>query len=56
MAVGSVPTWQVLLSLLLLLITTYAVLMMASRFFHPQNLLSTAQFSWRRFAVAWRER
>jgi len=55
MAVGSVPAWQVLLSLFLLLITAYAVLMMASRFFHPQNLLSQAQFSWRRFATAWRD-
>lgn len=56
MAVGSVPAWQVLLSLFLLLITAYAVLMMASRFFHPQNLLSQAQFSWRRFATAWRDK
>ena len=55
MAVGSVPAWQVLLSLFLLLITAYAVLLMASRFFHPQNLLSQAQFSWRRFATAWRD-
>jgi ABC-2 type transport system permease protein len=55
MAVGPVPAWQILLSLFLLLITAYAVLMMASRFFHPQNLLSQAQFSWRRFATAWRD-
>ena len=55
MAVTTVPAWQVLLSLLMLLLTTYAVLMMASRFFHPQNLLSQAQFSWRRLVTAWRE-
>ncbi|MGB3714311.1 MAG: ABC transporter permease [Candidatus Promineifilaceae bacterium] len=56
MAVGSVPAWQVLLSLLMLAITVYVVLVMATRFFHPQNLLSQAQFSWRRFATAWRDK
>jgi ABC-2 type transport system permease protein len=56
MAVGSVPAWQVLLSLFLLLVTVYVVLMMATRFFQPQNLLSQAEFSWRRLATAWREK
>jgi len=56
MAVGSVPAWQVLFSLFLLLITVYVVLMMATRFFQPQNLLSQAQFSWRRLATGWREK
>jgi ABC-2 type transport system permease protein len=56
MAVGSVPAWQVLLSLLMLAITVYIVLVLATRFFHPQNLLSQAQFSWRRFATAWRDK
>ncbi len=56
MAVATVPAWQVLLSLLLLAVTTYFVLAMATRFFQPQNLLSQAQFSWRRFATAWRDK
>ncbi len=56
MAVGTVPAWQVILSLTLLAITAYFVLSLATRFFQPQNLLSTAQFSWRRFATAWRDK
>jgi ABC-2 type transport system permease protein len=56
MAVGTVPAWQVLLSLILTAITVYVVLSLATRFFHPQNLLSRAEFSWRRFATAWRDR
>jgi ABC-2 type transport system permease protein len=56
MALGTVPTWQVILSLSLLAVTAYLVLSVATRFFQPKNLLSVAEFSWRRFATAWRDK
>jgi len=53
LAVQAVPLWQILLSLALLAGTTYAVVVLAARFFRSGNLLSGESFNWRRFVAGW---
>ncbi|MGB5931444.1 MAG: ABC transporter permease, partial [Anaerolineae bacterium] len=55
LAVGEVPLWQIIVSLLGLAGTTYLMVVLAGRFFRAGNLLSDAPFSWRRLATGWRE-
>lgn len=55
LAMGNVPTWQLLVSLAGLILTSYLFVVLAGRFFRPQNLLSQSSFSWRRMARGWRE-
>jgi ABC-2 type transport system permease protein len=54
LAVGSVPLWQILVSVAALALTTYLFILLAGRFFRAGNLLSDASFSWRRVATGWR--
>ncbi|MCP5096675.1 MAG: ABC transporter permease, partial [Chloroflexi bacterium] len=54
-AVANVPIWQRLLSLGGLAVTTYIVVIMASRFFRPHHLLSSSGFNWKRLATGWRK-
>jgi ABC-2 type transport system permease protein len=55
LTVGTVPLWQILLSLAGLALTTYLFVVLAGRFFRAGNLLSDASFSWRRLAFGWRK-
>jgi len=55
LAVGEVPLWQIIVSLLGLAGTTYLMVVLAGRFFRAGNLLSDAPFSWRRLATGWRK-
>jgi ABC-2 type transport system permease protein len=50
LAVGAVPVWQLLVSVLGLAATTYLFIVLAGRFFKSGNLLSDDSFSWRRMA------
>ncbi len=54
MAVTAVPLWQVLVSFGGVTITTYIAITLAAKFFQSGNLLSSAEFSWKRFLSAWR--
>ena len=54
LAISQVPFWQLLLSLGLLLITTYLIISLAGRFFRADNLLSGASFKWDRLLKGWR--
>ena len=49
---GFVPLWQILLSIVLLLISAYAALQMVAAMFHAQNLLSGQPFSVKRYLKA----
>jgi len=49
MAVGGVPTWQILVSLGALAFTTYLFVLLAARFFRADTLLSTSSLKWQRF-------
>lgn len=49
LATGSVPVWQLLLSVVLLIGTAVLVIRVSSSFFRAQNLLSGQPFSARRF-------
>ncbi len=55
LAVTGVPLWQLLLSLALLAVSTYAAVMLAARCFQAGNLLSTEAFRWKRLATAWKK-
>jgi ABC-2 type transport system permease protein len=55
LTVGTVPLWQILLSLAGLALTTYLFVVLAGRFFRAGNLLSDASFNWRRLASGWRK-
>ena len=55
LAVGQVPLWQIIVSLLGLAGTTYLMVVLAARFFRAGNLLSHAPFNWRRLVTGWRE-
>ena len=55
LAVGQVPLWQILVSLLGLGLTAYLFLVLAGRFFRAGTLLSQEAFNWRRLATAWRK-
>jgi ABC-2 type transport system permease protein len=54
LAVGEVPTWQVLVSLAGLTLTAYLFMTLAARFFRAGNLLADTSFSWKRLATGWR--
>ncbi len=49
LAAGGVPTWQILVSLGGLAVTTYAFVMIAARFFRADTLLSASSLKWQRF-------
>ncbi len=55
LALGEVPLWQIIVSLLGLAGTTYLMVVLAARFFRAGNLLSDAPFDWHRLATGWRE-
>lgn len=55
LAVGAVPAWQLVVSLLALVGTTWLFIVLAGRFFKSGNLLSDTSFSWQRLASGWRE-
>jgi ABC-2 type transport system permease protein len=55
LAVGQVPLWQILGSLVGLGLTAYLFIVLAGRFFRAGNLLSQEAFNWRRLATAWRK-
>ena len=55
LALGEVPLWQPIVSLVGLALTTYLVVLLAGRFFRAGNLLSHAPFNLRRLATGWRE-
>jgi ABC-2 type transport system permease protein len=52
LAVNSVPTWQVAVSLGGLVITAYLLILLAARFFRADTLLSNAAIEWRRVWAA----
>ncbi len=54
LAVGTVPLWQILISLAGLAVTAYIFVVLAARFFQAGNLLSDARFSWKRLFTEWR--
>ena len=51
---GQVPTWQLLLGLLSLAITTYLVILLSARFFRADTLLSIDAFDWKKVLSALR--
>lgn len=55
LALGPVPLWQNLLSLMGLAATTYLFVTLAARFFRAGNLLSGASFSPKRLLTEWRQ-
>lgn len=54
LAVGPVPTWQVVISLAGLAVTTYLFVLLAARFFRAGNLLSERSFNLKRLLTEWR--
>jgi ABC-2 type transport system permease protein len=46
---GDVPIWQVIISLLGLIITAYLFVLISSRLFRADNLLSSESLTWKRF-------
>jgi ABC-2 type transport system permease protein len=54
LAVTDVPTWQLALSLGLLVATAWGMIWLAARFFQSGNLLSTASFSYKRLWSGWK--
>ena len=54
LAIAPVPWWQLAISLVALVVTTYLFVLLAARFFQAGNLLSSTSFSWRRLATGWR--
>ncbi len=55
MATGGVPTWQILVSLAGLALTTYVLVIIAARFFRADTLLSTSSLKWQRFVSELRQ-
>lgn len=51
LATGAVQGWQPALGLMILALTTYAVILFAARFFRADTLLSGAVLEWRRLVV-----
>lgn len=51
---GEVPLWQLLASVGLLAVTTYGFVLLSSRFFRADTLLSNAALKWNRLLTAWR--
>lgn len=51
---GDVPLWQLLLSVGLLAVTTYGFVLLSSRFFRADTLLSSAALKWDRLLTGWR--
>jgi len=54
MVATTVPVWQIAVSLGGLALTTYALVLLAARFFRADTLLSDASFNWRRLFTAFR--
>ncbi len=54
LVVGDVPLWQLLASVGLLAVTTYGFVLLSSRFFRADTLLSNAALKWNRLLTAWR--
>jgi ABC-2 type transport system permease protein len=54
LSTGLVPSWQPLLGLALLAVTTYLVILLAARFFRADNLLSGAALEWKRLLAEFR--
>jgi ABC-2 type transport system permease protein len=54
MAVADVPLWQPIVAAVGVGLTAYFFVVLAARFFRPQNLLQFGAFSWRRLWTAWR--
>jgi ABC-2 type transport system permease protein len=54
LAIGPVPTWQIVFSLAGLAITTYLFILLAARFFRAGNLLSDRSFHLKRLVTEWR--
>lgn len=52
---GKVVLWQLLASVALLAVTTYGLVVLSSRFFRADTLLSNAALKWNRLLTAWRE-
>ncbi len=52
LAAGSVPVWEVVLAVVLLLATTVFVIRAVAGLFRAQNLLSGQAFSFKRFLFA----
>lgn len=52
---GDVPLWQLLVSAGLLAVTTYGFVLLSSRFFRADTLLSSAALKWDRLLTGWRE-
>ncbi|MFH1633745.1 MAG: ABC transporter permease [Chloroflexota bacterium] len=48
LAASNVPTWQILVSLLGLALTAYLFVLLSSKLFRADNLLSSDSFSWKR--------
>ncbi len=48
LAAGNVPPWQLLVSLSALAATTYALVLLAARFFRADTLLSGSELNWQR--------
>ena len=54
LAVTEVPLWQLILSIVGLVITAYLVMRLAGKFFQAGNLLSTTAFSYKRLISGWK--
>ncbi len=56
LSTGAVPPWQPIVALAGLVITAYLFVLLASRFFRADTLLSSASLDWRRVAMELRGR
>jgi ABC-2 type transport system permease protein len=56
LAIGGVPFWQPVVSVLGLAATTYFFVVLAARFFSADTLLSSESMSWLRMRKEWRKR
>jgi len=54
LSTGTVATWQPMLGLVLLVITTYLVILLAARFFRADNLLSGTALDFKRMIAGLR--
>jgi ABC-2 type transport system permease protein len=52
---GDVPLWQLLASVGLLAVTTYGFVLLSSRFFRADTLLSNASLKWKSLLTGWRQ-
>ncbi len=54
LSTGSVPAWQPVVGIALLAVTTYIVVLLASRFFRADTLLSGSALDWKRLGAEFR--